>query len=171
MGRWDWSNRDTVEDCKSISVFWLKKQGYLKKDIISTSGGMRWTNSMGDYKGSIGFIIEMQEDRGQMRFQYTYTNPSNEEKEELDYFVNLVSTSCNYGNRRWWFICTTTNNGVYCGRRVGKLYLGSGGKFFACRHCYDLTYQSCKDSHKFDSIAYEMGITPNLLNRLFKDSK
>ena len=166
MGRWSYSSRSTVEDCKSISIFWLKKQGYLKKGISYASGGVRWTNSMGDYKGSIGFSINVQGDRGQMRFQYTYTNPSNEEKEELDYSVDLVSTPCNYGSRRWWFICTASKNGVYCGRRVGKLYLG--GKYFACRHCYNLTYESCKDSHKFDRMWLQMGVDPRIGKEMFK---
>ena len=29
-------------------------------------------------------------------------------------------------------------------RRVLKLYLG-GGKYFGCRHCYCLTYESCQE--------------------------
>ena len=29
-------------------------------------------------------------------------------------------------------------NGIYCGRRVAKLY--AGGRLFACRHCYRLGY-------------------------------
>jgi hypothetical protein len=33
---------------------------------------------------------------------------------------------------------------------VGKLYLPPGGKFFGCRQCYDLTYESCQRSHKYD---------------------
>jgi hypothetical protein len=33
-----------------------------------------------------------------------------------------------------------------CLQRVGKLYLPSGGTLFACRDCYDLTYQSCRNS-------------------------
>lgn len=31
-----------------------------------------------------------------------------------------------------------------CGRRVRKLYLGPGGTYFACRHCYNLTYESAQ---------------------------
>jgi len=43
---------------------------------------------------------------------------------------------------RYWFICPLSVNGVYCGRRVGTLYLASGGPYFGCRHCYNLTYES-----------------------------
>ena len=52
--------------------------------------------------------------------------------------ISLGWTSCNYGGRRPWFICGN------CGRRVAVLY--GAGKYFACRHCYDLTYRSCQES-------------------------
>lgn len=52
--------------------------------------------------------------------------------------------------------------GVRCGRRVRKLYLPPGGRYFGCRHCYRLTYTSCQESHQYDrlinTIAAEMGI-------------
>jgi hypothetical protein len=32
------------------------------------------------------------------------------------------------------------------------LYLPPGGKFFGCRQCYDLTYESCQRSHKYDRV-------------------
>jgi len=35
-----------------------------------------------------------------------------------------------------------------CGRRVAKLYLPRGARYFGCRHCYDLTYLSCQRSDK-----------------------
>ncbi len=38
-----------------------------------------------------------------------------------------------------------------CGRRVGKLYLPSGGRYYGCRHCYRLTYTSCQESRKCES--------------------
>jgi len=33
------------------------------------------------------------------------------------------------------------------------LYLPAGSLYFGCRHCYDLTYRSCQDSHKRDFLA------------------
>ena len=137
-----------MEDCKSISIFWLKKEGHCKKDLIYSPGGMKWTSSSGEDLGSIGFRIERNGDTGRIIFQYTYTHRSSGDKEDLDYPVDLVSTACHYGGRRWWFRCTASRNGLYCGRRVGRLYLAPGGKYFACRHCYNLTYQSCKEHDK-----------------------
>jgi hypothetical protein len=39
-------------------------------------------------------------------------------------------------------------SGSPCYRRVGKLYLPPGGRYFGCRHCYDLTYTSCQEHDK-----------------------
>jgi hypothetical protein len=47
---------------------------------------------------------------------------------------------CHYGNQRPYFRCPGVMNGRHCGRRVGKLFLG--GKYFLCRHCYNVAYTS-----------------------------
>jgi len=58
--------------------------------------------------------------------------------EQMSEEVHLDWTPCNYGGLRPWFSC------MNCGRMVAVLYLG--GKYFACRHCYNLTYTSCQES-------------------------
>jgi hypothetical protein len=52
--------------------------------------------------------------------------------------VPIRWTPCRLGGERPWFVCDVRANGVYCGRRVEKLY--GGGRLFACRHCYRLGY-------------------------------
>src|ERR1700730_14154689 len=49
-----------------------------------------------------------------------------------------------FGGARPWFMCPVQSNGVYCGRRVTKLY--GVGRLFACRHCYRLAYTSQQES-------------------------
>jgi hypothetical protein len=49
-------------------------------------------------------------------------------------------TSCNYGGQRTWFLCPR------CWQRVAVLY--GAGKYFWCRHCYDLTYSSQQESRQ-----------------------
>jgi hypothetical protein len=88
-------------------------------------------------------------------------------EDELDYKARLVWTPCNFGGRRWWFVCPLVVNGRACNRRVGVLYLG-GGKYFGCRPCHDLTYESSRESHKFDRMFLRMGIDPKEGKRLFK---
>jgi hypothetical protein len=58
--------------------------------------------------------------------------------EQMSEEVHFDWTPCNYGGHRPWLIC------MDCGRRVAVLYLR--GKYFACRHCLDLTYRSCQES-------------------------
>ena len=66
--------------------------------------------------------------------------------------IELTTTDCNYGRFRYWFVCPVVKDGVYCGNRCAKLYLPPGGQYFGCRECYDLTYESCQKSHKYDRI-------------------
>ncbi len=52
--------------------------------------------------------------------------------------VPIRWTPCRLGGERPWFVCDVSANGIYCGRRVAKLY--GAGRLFACRHCYRLGY-------------------------------
>ena len=57
--------------------------------------------------------------------------------------VPIRWTPCRFGGERPWFVCDVHANGVYCGRRVAKLY--GAGRLFACRHCYRLGYAIQRD--------------------------
>lgn len=78
------------------------------------------------------------------------------EETDYDYEVRPTTTPCNYGGVRYWFICPLSKNGVYCGRRVAKLYKAPGGNYFGCRHCYDLSYESRNESRlgRFGQLGY-----------------
>jgi hypothetical protein len=62
--------------------------------------------------------------------------------EDVQESVGLEWTPCNFGGERPWFVCP----GVRCGRRVAILY--GPGKYFLCRHCYDLRYDSQREDKK-----------------------
>jgi hypothetical protein len=53
--------------------------------------------------------------------------------------VPLSWTECNFGGERPWFVC----HGAGCGRRAAVLY--GPGRYFLCRHCYDLRYESQRE--------------------------
>ena len=63
-------------------------------------------------------------------------------------------------------VCSVRSNGVYCGRRVTKLY--SAGRLFACRNCYRLAYASQQESvlhrglGKSQKIRMRLGGSPNM---------
>jgi hypothetical protein len=69
-------------------------------------------------------------------------------QEELNYRVGLTTTRPRFGGLRWWFVCPLVQRGRPCGRRVGKLYLPPGCRYYGCRQCYDLTYTSCQEHDK-----------------------
>ena len=78
----------------------------------------------------------------------------------MDYKVRLETTTPHYGGFRWWFICPLVRRDG-APRRVAKLYLPSGGKYFGSREGYGLTYTSCQESGKsrglFRRLAAELG--------------
>jgi hypothetical protein len=54
--------------------------------------------------------------------------------------VGVESTPANLGGSRFWWRCPV------CPRRCLKLYLPPRSDFFACRVCYDLSYESAQAS-------------------------
>jgi len=166
MGRDSYSFRKTVEECKSISIVTLNQYNLLKRGIHVTT--ISWTGGLRAGEESIGLQVLMLENDEHIRFQYTQTDVYTGKKSELYYKVRLVSTPCNFGGHRWWFICPLTIDGNTCGRRVGVLYRG-GKEYFGCRHCYDLTYLCQKESGKYDSYFEQMGFDPKEARRaIFK---
>lgn len=164
MGRHSYSSRWTVEECKAITVKLLNEHHYF-------DGGVRWGDMSwsrgGNKTGSISFVVSTVEDDEYCRFHYTLTDRSSGEKTNLDYKARLTSTPCYFGGRRWWFICPLVINGRVCNSRVGVLYL-SNGHYFGCRHCQNLTYESSKESHKYDRMFLEIGIDPKEAKEIFK---
>lgn len=155
MGRYYWDKKDTVEDCKSVSISFLKKHGYLNAES-SKWGGISWKNCYGEETSSISIVVSTFEGDSFVRFYYTVTKRSTGEKIECDYKVRLTTTPCNLGGVRYWFICPLSRNGVYCGRRVAKLYCAPGANYYGCRHCYDLSYESRNECRlgRFGQLGY-----------------
>ena len=155
-----WS-KTTVEDCLILSAAKLMRDGMLRPGLCGWHS-LTWTNTVtGEKLSSIGFDVNLGTDSGTARLHYTRTSAG----EAMDYHVNLATTPLPWGGLRWWFICPLTVNGRSCGRRVGKLYLPHDGRYFGCRHCYDLTYTSCQESHKFDACLAAVGAPMGLSAR------
>lgn len=131
--------KDIAEWKNSLSVFWLKKNGYFPIGGGWRSGGIEWTYGMSSNASSIGFTVTTKwDDSKNIRLEYVYTSQGTDGKESMDYKIELVTTPCNYGGKRYWFICPLNKNGKYCRRRVGVLF--SIGKWFGCRHCGEIAY-------------------------------
>jgi len=145
MGRWSYSSKTEADSLKSVSVYWLKRYGYLHPNGWK-GGGIKWTYGLTGRENGISIFVSTRYDDTYVRFQYVQTE-SDGEKREFDYKVGLTTTPCNYGEFRYWFICPLTIAGVFCNRRVGVLY--KGGDYFGCRHCYDLTYESRNENRRY----------------------
>ena len=116
----------TVEECLGLDVNWLNRQGMLRP---GTSGTVRWYRG----KEEVGSIRVRALSNAVIELSYLF-----DRRELICYEVGLTWTPCHFGGQRPWFICPG------CGKRVGKLY--APGKYFLCRYCYDLAYQSQRES-------------------------
>lgn len=142
MGRWSYGGKTEADGLKKVSVSFLRRHQYF---CGWRSGTIEWTSAWGD-KSSIGIVVATMQGQSHARFHYTQTD-SDGEKKKFDYQIPLVTTPCRYGGKRYWFQCPWYKGGVYCGRRVGVLY--KDGDYFACRHCYNLTYNSRNENRNF----------------------
>lgn len=128
-GRPAW--RYKTEDFRSIDVNRLRKAGLLRAGY---SGGWQWT-----VDGEKVASISMRAEAGRLVLIYRLRS-GGEEWENVEEPIPLAETLCSYGGVRPWFRCPGVRNGKWCGRRVGKLYLGQ--RYFVCRHCLGLAYSS-----------------------------
>jgi len=138
--------KSLVEECYSLDILDFRRQGIL--DNLYYKGYNVWFNKLtGDVFASINVEVEVRQN-GEYVVHLRYT-ASNIYWEELIDIPVLIGTSRSYfrGYRKW-FICPLTVNGVWCARRVRKLYLPRGEKYFGCRHCHQLTYRSCQEHGK-----------------------
>ena len=128
-----WRARSTVEGCRSIDIRRWRKLGY-----IPGPSRFSWQWS---YEGERTADINVRTiDRDETILSFRSRNYGEDEWESVEQRIPIDWTACNLGGERPWFRCSAYRNGIYCGRRVAKLY--GAGKLFACRHCYDLAYQS-----------------------------
>lgn len=141
------SSRKTEADyLKQISIWWLLRDMKNRTSKTSTI-----SFGAGGARGSVGCQIFLCEPRPYVRFYYSQTHATTGEKKKFDYEVPLTKTPCPFGGYRYWFVCPMTRDGMYCGRRVGVLFLDD--TYFACRHCHDLTYSSRNKNHRGKSGA------------------
>lgn len=137
MGRYYYSKKEEADSLKSLNVAFLNKHGYLNSGW--RSGTVTWSRNE-EKTGNISIQSSIDEDEQYVKLIYTQTNNNTGEKTNLNYKIPLTTTPCYFGGKRYWFICPWYVKNIYCGRRVGVLYLSD--KYFACRNCNNLTYNS-----------------------------
>ena len=132
--------RKVAENTNSLSVFYLKKHGYLPQKESYTRGRIIWTYEHEDEENSMGFLVKTGNIGGYVELIYTNTNYQSGEETDMRYKVPLVITPCNYGGRRYWFLCPLSSHEMPCKKRVAVMY--GVGKWFGCRHCANVAYRA-----------------------------
>src|SRR6266481_9692801 len=129
MARYAGGGKNTVESCRSIDVLRWNKLGYLRSP--------RWFSWAWTRDGERVASINVETQRYSLTLKYR-SRSYGEDWSDVEQRVAIAWTPCRFGGERPWFVCSVAANGVYCGRRVTKLY--GAGRLFACRHCYRLAY-------------------------------
>lgn len=137
MGRYFYYKKEEADCLKQVNIPFLRKYGYFSHGW--NSGTIKWSR-FGENTGSASIQSYISEEEQYLKFSYTQTDRYSGKKTDFDYKIPLITTPCYFGGKRYWFRCSWYVNGVYCGRRVGVLYLSD--KYFACRYCNNLTYNS-----------------------------
>ncbi len=154
-GRGYQGGKETTDDCRSMDVRYLQRNGLLS---AGRSFVLNWTRN-----GKKEASIQVRTEADRVILDYRHQRNDSEWKSQ-NYPVRIEWTSCHYGGARAWFLCPA--NG--CGRRVAKLHLN--GAIFACRHCYRLAYscqrenQDDRATRRADKIRDRLKWEPGILN-------
>ena len=143
MSRLYLNAKEKVEDCLALHVSPLNKSKIFK---TSNSGTLSWVDS----DDKLNYVIGFDDFTPTISISYSVTYSSGQQQ-SINQTFYLSKTFCNFEGSRYWFICS-------CGKRVGILYKPSFSDTFACRHCYNLTYQSRNRS----GFEKQMGKAPSI---------
>jgi hypothetical protein len=159
-GNWyKFDKKTTTGKCHSVDVRYLHREGLLTPGHWFT---LRWSRS-GRETGSIRAAVIGGEKPEQVILTYRHRSGPGGEWEDVQEPVSLDWTACNFGGERPWFVCPS----VGCSRRVAVLY--GPGRYFLCRHCYELAYQSQRDNAmerallKAQAIRKRLGGSANMM--------
>jgi hypothetical protein len=159
-GNWyRFEKKTTTNECHRVDVRHLHREGLLKPGRWFS---LRWSRA-GRETGSIRGVVSRHGQPEQITLLYRHRSGLDGEWEEVQEPVRLSWTKCNFGGERPWFVCPNAG----CGRRVAILY--GPGRYFLCRHCYDLAYQSQRDNamnralHKAQFIRERLGGSANMM--------
>lgn len=117
----------------ALSVFKLKEWGYLSEP---RSGTIYWGERGSGNSLSFNTVF-LNGEPSEARVDYVVRR---DDPIYREYGISLTSTDCNFGGKRYWFVCPLVLDGKACERRVAKLYFDN--TWFGCRHCHDLAYNS-----------------------------
>jgi hypothetical protein len=152
-GNWcRFDKKTTTGECHSIDVRYLHREGLLKPGRWFS---LRWSRAGRETTSIRGAVIG-DEKPERVILTYRHRSVPSGEWEDVREPVPLTWTACNFGGERPWFICP----GAGCGRRVAVFY--GPGRYFLCRHCYDLVYESQQDNRMYRALHKAQAIRERL---------
>ena len=148
---WQGPVKQLVDDGLILSIGKLHLRPMMANDLR-----INWSNSeTGEPLGNMRFDLMLGESEGIAIFKYRLADA----KEIQKYPIRITSTPLPWNRQRWWWICPLSKDGVACCRRVSKLYLPHGSRFFGCRKCHELTYRTSQQAHSFERFLKRLGIS------------
>ena len=139
-GTWHrWCKKQTVQDSQVLAIGALRPCLYQ-----GGSGTVTWTWP-GGHQSSVGIRVTGYPGDLLLTVSYCWQN-----RESVRIPIPLQSTATAFNGRRWWFSCPLVLGTRRCLRRVGMLYLPPGAKYFGCRLCHELTYESSQKAHQWE---------------------
>ena len=164
-GREAWVYNGIVEDSLQLDVNKLVTDRVISR-YCQASGILSWKRSIFS-TSSIGYETQCYIKNGYMRLIYKVSSLAVGEQ-AINYTIDLFTTRPYFGSIRWWFVCPNPD----CDRMVAKLYQPPGATHFLCRTCHNLTYASCRESGKYDSLykhmAAETGLSMKEVKRAYR---
>jgi hypothetical protein len=158
-GNWyRFDKKTTTDECDSVDVRYLHREELLKPGRWFS---LRWSRA-GRETGSIRGAVERSDRPKHLLLFYRHRSGPGNEWEDVREPVSFEWTACTFGGERPWFTCP----GAGCDRRVAVLY--GPGRYFLCRHCYDLVYESQRENgmhralRRAQAIRERLGGSPNM---------
>jgi hypothetical protein len=144
-GRWQGHTKaDAVEDCLTLDL------GQFARERAFTpghKGALRWLRGERE-TASISYSVRPADAGLALVLSYRCTPPGGAAGVDVKMAVPLEALLLPFGGIRWWGRCPLVLDGRPCGRRVLKLYLAPGARYFGCRLCYRLSYRSAQEHDK-----------------------
>lgn len=133
--------RSTVEESLAIDARIFRNMSF-----GISEGQITWSLPDGN-TAVAGYSVE----RDDWRFVVTlkYRCP---DQQEFRIPIRIKVSATNSKGQQSWFLCPMKVDGIDCGRRVANLYLPPGKRYFGCRICHKLTYQSSRDHQYMNRV-------------------
>ena len=139
------SNKLTIDDVLKLDIADIKRKCYFD-DRGTVRGSLSWSR---DSECIADISYTLADSKLQLRYSDQLTQG------HLVQNIELVTTACNYGGKRYWLYCPD------CGKRVRVLYYS--GNHFTCRTCSKLLY-GCQLEDRVDRLTRRLNKVRGHLN-------